>query len=295
MNNDKKNTLGLDIGGSSIKAIALEANQILEEREFPSHSQVGPEAVRKAIATTVNYFKDKGLTIGAIGIGCAGSVAPVTGVVRNSPNFSSWENVPLKDWVKEDFKLPVTVDNDANCAVYTEWKLGAGKEFSNVVLLTLGTGIGGGLIINKKLFRGATGTAGELGHFSIHTDGVDCACGNRGCFERYCSASALEAKFPGMTAKEIFEKNDPKTQKAVDDFFYDFRIGLTSLANMFDPDAFVFTGGMSEGFVPRLPEIEAWLKEHAFPAVGPHVKLLLAKYGTITGALGAALIAQDET
>src|SRR5690606_3928195 len=112
----------------------------------------------------------------------------------------------------EDFGVPVTVENDANCAVVTEWRMGAGRGCENIVLLTLGTGVGGGLVLNNRLFRGSTGTGAELGHMVLHAGGLTCPCGHRGCFERYASATGLRAKVPNREPKEVFflSRQDPQ-------------------------------------------------------------------------------------
>lgn len=285
----------LDIGGTNLKAVALEKpEKIIFEFERPSGAQISPQKVKESIIDAINIFHDNLIQPKAIGIGCAGSVSPY-GTVRNSPNFRNWKDIPLKDWIEKEFpQYPVTVENDANCAAYTEWKIGIGKGLSNLIVLTVGTGIGGGIILEDKLYRGSTGTAGEIGHMSINVDGIRCACGNIGCFERYCSASALENKIKPRTVKEFFEtaKNlDDLT--LIDKFVNDFKIGLTSLANIFDPDMIIIVGGVSLGFVGRIDEIRDWLKSHCFPAVANHVKVEFGKHTTLSGALGAALIAMD--
>jgi glucokinase len=187
------------------------------------------------------------------------------------------------------------VDNDANCAVIAEWKMGNGRNKQNVVLLTLGTGIGGGLILNGQLFRGSTGTAGELGHFSIHSDGKWCPCGNRGCFERYCSATALR-EAGEVSAREVFARGDEEFFKGIIvHFLRDFQVALTSLANAFDPDCILLGGAVTQGLVPYLTTLDAWVKKHAFPSVAAHMELGLAKFGNLSGSLGAALLAlMDE-
>ena len=196
----------------------------------------------------------------------------------------------MKAWLLQDYKVPVAVDNDANCAVFAEWKMGNACEKNNVVLLTLGTGIGGGLILNNQLFRGATGTAGELGHFSIHADGKWCPCGNRGCFERYCSATALR-EAGGVSAREVFSRGSEEFFKGIIvHFLRDFQVGLTSIANVFDPDAILLGGAVTQGLIPYLPSLEAWVKKHAFPAVSAKMQLGIAKFGNLSGSLGAALI-----
>lgn len=288
--------LGLDVGGSAVKAVAFQApGEILARHEVASHAVTeGPDGVHDAIEAVVSHFRGAGLPFDKIGIGCAGSIDFERGVVINSPNFAEWSHVPLRDWAQEKFRVPVALDNDANCATLAEWKLGAARGARHVVLLTLGTGIGGGLILNGSLHRGATGAAGELGHVSLHADGKWCPCGNRGCFERYCSASALSEKFPDLSAKEVFERAASEPYRsAVRTFIEELEIGLTSLANAFDPECLVLGGAVSDGLLPYFEQIEKFLREHAFPSVGANVRLVHAEHGTWSGAIGAALLAES--
>lgn len=288
----KSYCLGIDIGGTRLKSVVIdsEKHQILDSHEQESDAQKGPEAVLNAVVSAVNHHGKDLFT--SIGIGCAGSVEPKTGVVRNSPNFSHWRNVPLGKWVNEKTGLPVIVENDANCAVYAEWKMGAAKGFQNVVLLTIGTGIGGGLILNERLYRGSTHTGGEIGHFSIYANGCPCPCGNTGCFERYCSASALREMGNNLySAREIFtRREEPACAQIIQQFMKDFKIALTSLSNIFDPDCILIGGGVAEGLSAYFPEISEWLKQHAFPAVGSHVQIRATQFGNLSGAIGAGLL-----
>lgn len=288
--------LGLDIGGTNIKAVTLDfVGKILEQHHNPSHADISPAAVRDAIRATVRQFTHLH-SITSIGIGCAGSVDHERGVVRNSPNFARWKNIPLRQWVAEDFSLPVVVDNDANCAVLAEWKLGAAQGAKNVVLLTLGTGIGGGVVINDQVYRGSTGSAAELGHFSIHADGIWCSCGNRGCFERYCSASALVEKVPGSTARDIMERAVSEPYRSIVSTFIDeLSIGITSIANIFDPDVFIIGGAVSLGVVNNLGRLQDFVKKHAFPAVGERMRIGVSKFGHQSGAVGAALLSSNNS
>ncbi len=287
----QKLLLGLDIGGTNIKIVLLSSSgEIIEKTHTPSQAQVSPEAVRFAIRSAVEPFL-KGHSIVGIGIGCAGSVDHGNGVVRNSPNFQNWKNVPLRDWLSHDFGLPVVLDNDANCAVLAEWRLGAAKQANNVVLLTLGTGIGGGVIINGAVYRGSTGSASELGHFSIHSRGIWCPCGNRGCFERYCSASALVEKFPHLTAKEIIERaTEEPYRKIVNEFIEDLSIGITSLGNIFDPDIILLGGAVSLGVKSYLTRVHAFVRSHVFPSISAHLRLSMTEFEHQSGAIGAALL-----
>jgi glucokinase len=297
MTRPSPSALGLDIGGTNLKAAVLQLpNRIALELKLPSRANEGPEGVRAALREAVNKAKSEGVSFERIGVGCAGSVDPKTGVVRNSPNFRAWNNVPLREWVQADHGLPVVVENDANCAAVTELHMGNALGCRNALLLTLGTGIGGGLILNGKIYRGATGTAGEVGHFSIHADGVACPCGNVGCFERYCSASSLAARVPNVHAKEIFNPgNRAKYGPVVDDFLRHLSIGLASLANILDPDVILLGGGLAGGLGPYWDVIRAQVKKHAFPAVAENLRLLPTQYENNSGALGAALLALEAS
>lgn len=289
-------TLGIDIGGTKLKAIALSAqDEIIKELSIPSQADQGPEFVRKAVREAIHLFQKAGIQYTGIGIGCAGSVDHHSGLVRNSPNFAHWSNVPLRDWVQEDFKVPTAVENDAKCAVYSEWKVGAGKGHHNLVLLTLGTGIGGGLILDGRLFRGATGTAGELGHLSIHTEGLPCPCGSQGCFERYCSATAVKNQANGVSPKEVFSKASiiPEYRKIIDEFIFNFQVALVGIANIFDPELILLGGAVTDGLAIYLEEISKHVKTHAFPAVGAKLSIKTTQFKNLSGSLGAALLVRE--
>lgn len=289
----KGTTLGLDIGGTKLKSIAYDhASKKIVEKVVPSRASENPEAVRTAIQETVKAFQNDGIKYSHIGIGCAGSVDQAGGIVRNSPNFAKWLNIPLKNWVEEDFKVPVSIENDANCAVIAEWKAGNGIGLKNIVLLTLGTGIGGGLVLDGRLYRGSTGTGGELGHYSIHANGMECPCGNRGCFERYCSATSVKTKAGGISPRTVFEETDksPVYKRIVSEFLEDFKVGLVSISNIFDPDVILVGGAVAEGVSRYLPELKDWVSKHAYPPIGNHVKLLPTKHRNLSGALGAAFL-----
>jgi len=289
--------LGLDIGGTRIKSVAVDHRyQILSQHKLDSQAKNGPRAVRKAIGETIAHYKLNGIAFSSIGIGCAGSVEPKTGIVRNSPNFADWSNVDLKTEIERDFGVTTTVENDANCAAYSEWKMGRGRGHDNLVLLTLGTGIGGGFILNGNLYRGSTGTGGELGHLSIYANGVPCPCGNRGCFERYCSASSLMKSLPEYSAKEIFSRAAEQPFKSlISQFMADFSVGLTSIANVFDPSLILLGGGLSQGVSQYLDQLQTWVQKNAFPAVGANVSIAMTEHLNLSGALGAACIALEQS
>ncbi len=292
----KRISIGLDIGGTKLKALALEGpDRILHQTELPSHASESPDRVRQQLRQAVEEFTAKGDSPHVIGIGCAGSVDARAGLVRNSPNFGHWRDVPLVEWVQQDFGVPASIDNDANCAVIAEWKMGNGQGCENLVLLTLGTGVGGGLVLNNRIFRGSTGTGGELGHFSIYANGEKCKCGNTGCLERYCSGTAIRRNAGDISSKQVFaQPKDPRFAPVITKFLTDFKIALVSLANTFDPDKILLGGQVSLGVAEYMEEIQEWVRLHAFPSVGAHVCVEAAQFGNLSGSLGAALLALEE-
>lgn len=284
--------LGLDIGGTDIKAIVIDGNgSILLRFKTPSMASVSPRAVREAILKAYLEARIHFSNIVAVGIGCAGSVDSNSGVVISSPNFNQWHEIPLSQWATTDCGIPSSVHNDANCAVVAEWYMGAGRGHSNIVLLTIGTGIGGGVIINNRIFTGTNGTAGELGHMSVDFRGERCTCGNIGCFELYCSATALTRKIPTLTTEQIFSlaESDVKCMHAVEEALLSLKIGLVSLANIFDPQCMLLGGGVSKGFASRLPEVSKWVKSNCFSSIGKGLTVQLCHLENWSGAIGAAL------
>lgn len=284
--------LGLDIGGTNIKTVILSSEYVLRSQfETPSNASLSPQSVRDSIRSVIEHAITSHGHIDKIGIGCAGSVNTKTGVVINSPNFQSWNNIPLSDWVRQDTGLGATIKNDTNCATIAEWKLGAGRGYRNLVLLTFGTGIGGGFIINDVPYTGTTGSAAEFGHMTIKYDGIPCPCGNIGCFERYVSASALKNKIPGLTAQEIFAQSahDETSRMETDQFFHALRAGLTGIANAFDPECILIGGGLAPGIAPRLAETSHWVKTHCFPSIAEKLVIKTCELNNWAGAIGAAL------
>jgi glucokinase len=284
---------GLDIGGTQIKAVLIDSTDaVVSEFLAPSLAHLGPEKVKDSLLTLLETISRSNYKVDAVGIGCAGSVDSDKGIVRNSPNFSDWKDIDLRYWIQEATDKPVIVDNDANCAALAEWKLGKGRGFKNLVLLTLGTGVGGGLVLNNRIYRGSTGTGAELGHFSIFADGIPCPCGNIGCFERYCSASALKSRLPEFSAKEIFQNvtTNNKCRMAVEEFIRNLQTGLVSLANIFDPDIILLGGAVSLGLISYIDEIRETIKARCFPAIGANLKIEFTHFSNNSGAIGAALL-----
>ncbi|MEE9118069.1 MAG: ROK family protein [Calditrichia bacterium] len=186
----KKIGIGIDLGGSSIKyALGTDQGEIIKENERPSHATEGIETIideiSEAITEMVDYAKSVGLIPSVVGMGTPGSVDVITGFLKGStPNFKHWHDVPIKSKIEKKVCLPVFIDNDANLMALGEAKFGAGIGHQNIICLTIGTGIGGGVILNGELFRGSNFAGAELGHTTIKHDGLKCRCGGKGYLKK---------------------------------------------------------------------------------------------------------------
>lgn len=214
-------------------------------------------------------------------------------------NCFGWKNVPIYDYMKGRLPLPVKIENDANCAAYGEALAGAAKEYANVLMLTLGTGVGGGIIIDKKIYKGADGMGAELGHTKLVYRGERCTCGQLGCLEAYCSATALirhakEKTMKDMDAKAVFDgakAGDAACQELVAEYIAQLAAGISSFITIFRPDIIIIGGGVANAgdalFVPLNKE----LKHCTFGAEEIGVPLVIpAQLGNDAGIIGAAFL-----
>lgn len=183
--------IGIDLGGTFVKyGLVGEGGEIIEKGKVPTPAGCGYAETAEVIASAVRGFAKSGASVCGLGIGAPGVVDGERGIVLTSGNLG-WVNKPLAQDLSERLGIPVTLANDANAAAYGEYACGAGKQYNSIVLLTLGTGIGSGIVLNGKLYEGNEGAGAELGHEVIRMGGEKCACGRRGCFEAYASATAL--------------------------------------------------------------------------------------------------------
>ncbi|MGW7005259.1 ROK family glucokinase [Streptomyces sp. NPDC054933] len=309
-------TIGVDIGGTKIAAgVVDEEGSILETCKVPTPST--PEGVIDAIADAVRTVSATH-QIDAVGIGAAGYVDDKRATVLFAPNIN-WRHETLKDKVEQRVGLPVVVENDANAAAWGEYRFGAGQGHDDVVCITLGTGLGGGIIIGGKLHRGRFGVAGEFGHLRVVPDGLLCGCGSQGCWEQYASGRALvryarqraaatpenavillglgDGTVDAIEGKHISEaarKGDPV---AIDSFRELARwagAGLADLASLFDPSAFIVGGGVSdEGDLVLEPIRKSFRRWLVGGQWRPHAQVLAAQLGGEAGLVGAADLARQ--
>jgi glucokinase len=307
-------TVGVDVGGTKMLAVTVDdARNVIGERRVPTPE--GATALIDAFVAVIDAQRAE-CPVDAVGIGAAGLVDR-DGVLHLGPNLPGIRDLAIKTLLEERLQLPVQVDNDATCAAWGERELGAAKGSDDAVVVTLGTGIGGGLVLDGRLSRGAHGFAGEVGHMKVDPDGPPCPCGGRGCWERYASGSALarygrEAGEGGRATRVVelaggdfhdvrgehvgaaAREGDPEALEIMNKFAWWVAQGLANLADIFDPDTIVIGGGMLESvdlFLGRTREVFPQLVL-AGPDRSP-VDIVPAQLGERAGAIGAALVARE--
>jgi len=265
--------VGVDLGGSKIRAaLALPGGEIITARSYPSLAQRGPAAVLQALQDGVDeLLRGAGCSredVEGLGVCAAGFYDSVAGIMVSSPNLPGWEGLPLEQDLRERFGLPVIVENDASAAAYGEYCCGAGRGYENVLLLTLGTGIGGGLVLEGKLYRGSRGFAGEIGHIPLMPhDGPRCGCGRSGCLEALASGTAiaregrsildagaspvLEAIVGGareLQAADVFaaaRRGDGPAGRIIERAAFFLGQALAIAVNILNPGIVILSGGMA--------------------------------------------------
>lgn len=307
---------GVDIGGTGIKlGIVDETGKIVIKSSIPTNADAGYEVIIKNLANQLKKLcEDSGIAlseVSAIGIGCPGAINSKKGTVDYSNNLR-WTDVPLVDELHKYFDLPIKVSNDANVAALGEHVFGAGKRYNDTVMITLGTGVGGGVVIGDKLFEGNESKGTELGHIVIVHNGELCSCGRRGCVEAYASATALIRdtkvamkkdkaskmwgyvggdinKVDGKTAFECAKTGDYSAQRVVDDYIEYLGEGLCNYINIFRPQALILGGGVCAQGENLLAPLREYVKRYWYGGEkSPHVELLIAELGNDAGLIGAA-------
>ena len=303
-------TVGVDLGGTKCLAVALEAGNVVDERRVPT--PVGETALLDALAGVATAVAGATDVVG-VGIGVPGLVDR-GGVLRFAPNLPGVVDLDIKAELERRLGGPVRVDNDATCAAWGERQVGAAQGYDDVILVTLGTGIGGGIVAGGALLRGANGFAGEIGHMVVDPDGPDCPCGQRGCWERFASGGglgrlgqraaaegraghvlALAGGDPALVRGEhvtaAAAEGDVEAHAVLADLAWWVALGLANLANAFDPQAFVLGGGLVEaGDVLLGPVRTAFADLLTGASYRPEIAIVPATLGEHAGAIGAACL-----
>jgi len=312
----KKCRIGIDVGGTNIKIALVEVNgTITYSNTLPTRTEMGYEYtinnIKQAIKDLMQETKTDKTSIQGIGFGFPGQIDYQKGIVRVCPNVPGWVEVPLAEIIEKEFGIPTRVDNDVRCAALGELNYGAGVGCQNLICITVGTGIGSGLIINGKLVRGASNAAGELGHIKLQTNGGPmCGCGDTGCLEAFASGPAIVAlaedyikggkstKYRELASNEMTpyivaeaaKQGDVVAKRIFTTMGEYIGLGLTSVVNLLNPEKIIIGGGVADAGEILLGPIKETILKRAMPISGAAVEIVPAKLGNTAGVIGASLL-----
>lgn len=312
--------LGVDIGGTKVAVGLVDRNgTILSQGRKPMVANGTAEAALQAVTGAIDSLTPAKGKVQSIGICAPGPLDPKTGIVLNPPNLPCWRNFPLAEKIKDKYKLPVRVDNDANAAALAETRWGAARGYHYVFYATIGTGIGTGIVLDGRIYEGNTGSAGEGGHVSIDYRGPMCSCGKRGCIEILAAGPAIGARArTKLTAEpsrrstildlangsvaavtselvgQAFTAGDPLAREILHETVEVLTPWLGNIVDLLDPDVLVLGGGVAAMLTPFFDEIKNRLPSWC---VNPHaskIPLVMAHYGADAGIAGGAALCSQE-
>jgi glucokinase len=313
MNKTNKYAIGIDLGGTNIKiGIVSDKGKLIHSIITKTEAEAGPKKVISNIINGIkevlnkNKFKIKG-----IGIGCPGVVDTKKGIVESAPNLPGWKNIKLASIIKKELGYDVYVENDANAAAIGELIFGAGKKLNSFVMVTLGTGVGGGIVFKKKIYHGDFGAAGEIGHISIDVDGPQCNCGSTGCIEAYLGNQYLkhtvkvelphhpESKIWSLIENDLSRVSPRIIQKALElgdeySLAVVVRMGkqlgtaLTTISNIMDISTFIIGGGVAGFGKPLLEATRETIYARVLLSMKDRIKVMPAKLKNEAGIKGAS-------
>ena len=289
--------IGVDLGGTAIKLGRFtEDGTCLESLTVPTPQPAIPTAVVEVMVEAITHLNVTKKAIAAIGVGTPGPADAEGRIARVAINLAGWRDVPLADWLEAKTNCPTVLANDANCAGLGEAWLGAGRRFSNLILLTLGTGVGGAIILDDQLFTGHQGTAGELGLITLNPDGPMCNSGNQGSLEQYVSVQAIRRR----TGKEptklgaMAREGNKQALEFWESYGRDLGAGLASLIYVLTPEAIVIGGGVSASAEFFFPSALAEIERRVLLTSRTDLQLLTAELGNQAGMVGAAKLAWQK-
>ncbi len=292
-----KKYLGIDVGGGSIRGTVVDKEgKSYFDFSIPTDANATNKDFLEAINTVVKHCL-AAVPVDAIGIGTPGPIDIDTGVLISSANLKNLSNLELVSFVRERFHLPVYFNNDANCASLGEYYFGAGKDAKSLVVFTLGTGLGCGLVVNGKVFNGYKGNGMEAGHVTVIKDGALCGCGQRGCVEAYFSTKGLLARYRDLTsieltnAKEFFakvEEGERVAKEVLELGVSVFAEGIRNVVHLVNPDRIVFVGGITASYDLFGKSLEEKAKKIIFPVLADHVEFKVGS--SVAGSFGAAAL-----
>ena len=313
----KKYRIGVDVGGTNVKIALVDLDgKIAYSNTVPTRAEMGYEAgvnnIKQAIKDIMQESNQSSKTIEAIGFGLPGQIDYKEGVVKNLPNIPGWVDIPLSKIIEDEFQIPTKLDNDVRCAALGELNFGAGKGCENLICITVGTGIGSGIILNGKLVRGAANAAGEIGHIKMQMNGGPlCGCGDYGCFEAFASGPAIvtmakeyisggkSAKYKEMATDGIITpyivaqaalQGDTVSIQIFKQIGKIIGIGLASVVNLLNPEKIIIGGGVTDAGEILLEPIRQTIQDRAMPIQANSVKVVPAQLANAAGVIGASLL-----
>lgn len=313
----KKYRIGVDVGGTNVKIALVDFDgKIIYSNTVPTRAEMGYEAgvnnIKQAIKELMQETSATAKTIEVIGFGLPGQIDYKEGLVKNLPNIPGWVNIPLAKIMEEEFSIPTRLDNDVRCAALGELNFGAGKGCENLICITVGTGIGSGIVLNGKLVRGAANAAGEIGHIKMQmTGGPLCGCGDYGCFEAYASGPAIvtmakeyisggkSAKYKEMAPDGIITpylvaqaalQGDAVSIQIFKQMGKIIGTGLASVVNLLNPQKIIIGGGVADAGDILLEPIRQTILDRAMPIQGQSVEVVPAQLANSAGVIGASLL-----
>jgi glucokinase len=307
---------GIDIGGTKIAlALGTRDGEIISRRRLPTRALIGPTQILEHVFHEIESMlrETRGELAGA-GIGCAGPLDLKRGLVMSPPNLPGWDRFPLAELVRERLRVPVVMDNDANAAALGEHQSGAGRGLSDMVYMTISTGIGGGIIVGGKLVHGTGGGAGEVGHLTVLPDGPQCGCGSRGCLEMFCSGTAIArrarerltqdganslltsmvtdpSELTAETVARAAQRGDKLAREIWDETIYYLSIGIANIISVLAPEAIILGGGVSSSGEQLLGPLRPLVRERVRMLPVEKIQILRAALGEESGLHGALALA----
>lgn len=285
---------GIDVGGTKCLGVVIDGDaNVTSEHDIVRQVRYPTPHASELVDALVAIAHELG-DVNSLGVGVPGLIT-LDGVMRASPNIPGSVDVAVGPELSQRLGRRVCVDNDGNLAALAEWRYGAGRGAQNMWMVTLGTGIGGGYVVNGVVQRGVNGFAGEIGHIVVNPDGPRCTCGRKGCWEVYASGRGLKMLASGEPGESVIARarqGDADAVTVLEAYARWVAIGLSNLTNTSDPDVIVIGGGVSEAADVLMPMIQRWFVETLYsPEQRTHPQLRVAQLGEHAGAIGAALLA----
>jgi len=323
--NKPKYALGIDIGGTKIAAGLVNAQgKIASYQTIPTQAARGGPSVLKRINQLIkpilNSARTKKQTVIGIGVDCPGAIDPIKGrPLAPTPHIPKWKGLPIKQELNRIFHLPVWVENDVNAIALAEKKWGSGKQTRNIFCLTIGTGIGGGIIINNQLHRGHYCYAGEIGHLMVDPNGPQCNCGRWGCLEALAGGPAIVRRTKALIKRSFIKtrlsriiKNNPQSlnpttifqaasqgdriaQRILNETAHYIGLALSYVINLLDPELIIVGGGVARAGKILIPPIQKTISQHIIPSPIRQIKIVPAHLSDKTGVLGGAALVFEAT